>query len=90
MVEEKANALTPTTPTPSKPKAADSITGFVQTERELLLLLIKENLSFNSSHSWLDHMQPSRKKQAFNKKASTGFIELKKHLSFDRKPFRSS
>jgi hypothetical protein len=24
MVEEKANALTPTAPTPSKPKAADS------------------------------------------------------------------
>lgn len=45
--------LTPTAPTPSKPKAADSVTGFVKTERELLLLFIKENLSFNSGHSWL-------------------------------------
>lgn len=69
-------------------RSQDSLTGFVQTERELLLLLIKENLSFNSSHSWLGHMQPSRKKQAFNKKASTGFIELKKH--FDIKHFHSS
>lgn len=45
MVAEKANALTPTVPTPSKPKP---VTGFVKTERELLLLLIKvikENLS---------------------------------------------
>ena len=47
--------------------AADSITGFVKTEIELLLLLIKENISFNSSHSWLGHMQPSRKHQPFKR-----------------------
>lgn len=28
MVEEKANTLTPTAPTPSKAKAGDSVTGF--------------------------------------------------------------
>lgn len=48
--------------------------SFKQKENCSRFFFIKENISFNSSHSWLGHMQPSRKKQAFNKKASTGFI----------------
>ncbi|CAK7328681.1 unnamed protein product [Dovyalis caffra] len=54
MVEEKANTLTPTAPTPSRRKlgirSQASLRGFVQRERELLLLLVLDNLSVNKSH----------------------------------------